>query len=62
VAGCDDIPFASYVEPVLATINVPKAEMGKLAAEMLCDILNNRPCEDHYLKTTFKAGASIGHA
>lgn len=60
VVGCDDIPFASYVEPELATISVPKAEMGRLAAEMLCDILAGRPCQDHLLETTYKPGASAG--
>ena len=61
VVGCDDIPFASYVEPALATIRVPRAEMGKLAAEMLCDILSDRPCEDCLLKASFQPGPSAVH-
>ncbi len=34
VVGCDNIQFSSYMEPQLAAIRVPKAEMGRLAAGM----------------------------
>ncbi len=61
VVGCDDISFASYMEPELATIVVPKARMGKLAIDMLCDILDGKSCDDQILKTSFKLGATIGH-
>lgn len=60
LVGCDDIPFASYVEPSLATISVPKAEMGRQATEMLSDILKGQPCEDRILETSFKNGGTIG--
>lgn len=60
VVGCDNIPFASYVEPELATIVVPKAEIGRKAVEMLHAVIQNKPCEDCFYKTVFKPGASIG--
>lgn len=49
VVGCDDIQFASYMEPALATIRIPKGEMGMLATDMLYDILNGNTCEDTVL-------------
>lgn len=61
VVGCDNIPFASYVEPELATIVVPKAEIGKKAVEMLHAVIEGRPCEDCFYKTVFKPGPSIGN-
>lgn len=40
VVGFDDIPFASYVCPTLTTVAQPKFEMGKLAMEMILDLLD----------------------
>ncbi len=37
--GYDDIPFAAYVDPPLTTIHQPKDEMGRLAMQMLLDLL-----------------------
>ncbi|MCB7319268.1 LacI family DNA-binding transcriptional regulator [Lacrimispora sp. 210928-DFI.3.58] len=59
VVGCDDIQFASYMEPALATIRIPKGEMGMLATDMLYDILNGNTCEDTVLTAAFQTGASI---
>lgn len=39
VVGFDDIPFASYVTPSLTTIAQPIPEMGKLAMEMVLDLI-----------------------
>lgn len=60
VVGCDNIQFASYMDPPLATIRVPKAEMGRIAADMLCDIINGTPCEDTVLISEFQPGGTIG--
>ncbi|MDO5407032.1 MAG: LacI family DNA-binding transcriptional regulator [Eubacteriales bacterium] len=62
IVGCDDIPFASYVDPQLATISVPKAEMGREAAKLLGQILDGKPGEDRILESTFKDGGTIGRA
>lgn len=45
IIGFDNMPYASYVDPPLTTVNVPKAYMGKLAAKRLFDIMND---EFHY--------------
>ncbi len=42
VAGFDDLPIASYVEPPLTTVRQPKADMGRRAAEMLLELLAGR--------------------
>ncbi|ONI46007.1 hypothetical protein AN640_03815 [Candidatus Epulonipiscium fishelsonii] len=41
IMGIDDIEIASYIEPSLTTISVPKDEMGKIAAKLLFDKINN---------------------
>jgi len=43
LVGFDDIPFAAYVDPPLTTIQQPKDEMGRLAVQMLLDLLNGKP-------------------
>lgn len=60
VVGCDNIAFASYMNPGLATISVPKAEMGKIAADMLAAVLNGKACEDRMLESAFLDGETIG--
>ncbi|ONI38872.1 hypothetical protein AN396_01510 [Candidatus Epulonipiscium fishelsonii] len=40
IMGIDDIEMASYIEPSLTTIRVPKEEMGKMAAKVLFDKIN----------------------
>src|SRR5579884_2527362 len=39
VAGFDDLPIASYLQPALTTVRQPKIEMGRQAAQMLLDLL-----------------------
>lgn len=43
VVGFDDLPIAPYLEPPLTTVRQPKAEMGRMAAGRLLDLLNT--CE-----------------
>lgn len=39
VAGFDDMPVSSYIEPGLTTINVPKQYMGQVAAGRLAQLI-----------------------
>lgn len=39
VIGFDNIPLASYIEPQLTTVNVPKQYMGETAAKRLIEII-----------------------
>jgi len=41
VIGFDDIPQASLVRPTLTTINQPLEKMGRVATQMLLDLLHN---------------------
>ena len=52
VVGFDDIRMASYVSPPLTTIHQPKVELGHLAAEVMLDLLHNRPAKNHVLQPT----------
>ncbi len=37
VIGSDDIEAAQFTKPMLTTVHIPKAEMGKFAVDLLCD-------------------------
>jgi LacI family transcriptional regulator len=41
VIGMDDIPMSSMISPGLTSIHLPNYEMGKLASQLLIDLLNN---------------------
>ena len=41
VLGFDDIPQAAHVHPALTTVRQPLEQMGRVAAQMLLDFLNN---------------------
>ena len=41
IIGFDDIEISSYIEPKLTTVHQNKFDMGKTAAELLIDIINN---------------------
>jgi len=58
VIGFDDIKMADYVTPALTTIHQPKASLGRLATEMLLDLLNGRPVRNRVLSPTLKLRAS----
>ncbi len=46
LVGFDDIEFASYVDPPLTTICQPKDEMGRLAMQMVIDLLHGKTITD----------------
>ena len=58
VVGFDDIKMASYVAPALTTVHQPKVEMGRLATQVMLDLLNNRPGKNHVLQPTLITRAS----
>ncbi|MFB3905182.1 MAG: LacI family DNA-binding transcriptional regulator [Acidobacteriota bacterium] len=39
IVGFDDLTIASYTEPPLTTVRQPKQEMGRMAVEILCKLL-----------------------
>ncbi len=43
VVGFDDLPAARWVSPPLTTVRQPLAEMGRVAAEMLGDLIEGVP-------------------
>ncbi len=45
VIGFDNMPHCSYADPPLTTINVPKFQMGKVAAKRLLELLNDPTSE-----------------
>ena len=60
VVGFDDITMASYVSPALTTVCQPKAELGRLATQVLLDLLHNRPVQNHVLQPELIYRASTG--
>lgn len=45
VIGFDNIEFSQMVNPTLTTIDLPKYEMGRVACNMLIDILIGKTIE-----------------
>jgi LacI family transcriptional regulator len=43
VVGFDDLPVARWVSPPLTTVRQPLAEMGRVAVQMLGELIENRP-------------------
>jgi LacI family transcriptional regulator len=41
IIGFDDIPQASLIHPAMTTINQPLEKMGRVAAQMLVDLLHH---------------------
>ncbi len=54
VTGFDGTPQSAVVEPALTTAQIPASEIGKLAADVLLDRIENpdRPCRTIYVNTT----------
>lgn len=61
VIGYDDIELSRYLYPTLSTINQPKAELGKLAVELLLQRIKNpkEPYQTLTLSPTLKLRKSI---
>jgi DNA-binding LacI/PurR family transcriptional regulator len=52
IIGFDDITFAQFTQPALTTVAVPRAEIGRLAAQSLKSLINERgPGADHEVNT-----------
>lgn len=47
VVGFDDIEMSRYVTPSLTTIHQPKVRLGRMAMQMLLDLLDEQPVQDH---------------
>ena len=58
IVGFDDIKMASYVAPPLTTIHQPKVELGRLATQVMLDLLHNRPGHNFILQPTLIIRAS----
>jgi LacI family transcriptional regulator, galactose operon repressor len=50
VMGFDDIPQAGYVRPALTTVRQPLEQMGRVATQMLLDILQDPEAEPRRLE------------
>ncbi len=62
LVGFDDIPLAAYVDPPLTTVRLPAYELGREAAELLMDIVEEKATEEKrkLLETTLIVRASCG--
>ncbi len=58
VVGFDDLELAQWVSPPLTTVRQPKEEMGRLAMEMLLDLLAERTVADRLLSPVLIRRAS----
>lgn len=58
VVGFDDIAMANYVTPALTTVRQPKIELGRLATQVMLDLLENRAGQDHILQPALITRAS----
>ena len=60
ITGFDDIEIASVTEPALTTVHVPHRKMGKLAAQMLVDMIHDRKPQSRELDTSVKLRDTLG--
>jgi len=60
VTGFDDIELAKHVFPALTTVHVPHRQMGRVAAESLIDLIENRVKKvSHQLDVSIEMRASL---
>lgn len=52
VAGFDDIEMASCIIPPLTTVRQPRLELGRLAMQVLLDLLHEQEGHNHVLTPT----------
>jgi LacI family transcriptional regulator/LacI family repressor for deo operon, udp, cdd, tsx, nupC, and nupG len=62
LVGFDDIELAQFVTPPLTSVHQPKLRLGQMAMEMLLDLLDDRPVQDHVLPTDLVVRGSTGAA
>lgn len=62
VIGCDNIDLAQYMDPPLATLDVPKEKMGYAAMDMLLKLMRKEPCDDMWISSSYIRRASVGAA
>lgn len=62
VIGFDDIATAQYVTPPLTTIRQPKIELGRVAMQMLLDLLDSRAVQNHVISPTLVSRASTAQS
>jgi DNA-binding LacI/PurR family transcriptional regulator len=58
IIGYDDIKFAAYLTPSLTTIHQPKAQLGRLATQVMLDLLSHQPGQNYLLEPTIIPRAS----
>ncbi|MFI0424075.1 LacI family DNA-binding transcriptional regulator [Spongiactinospora sp. 9N601] len=58
LVSCDDVPLTRFVDPPLAMITRDPPEMGRVAAELLLDLLGGGQGRDEVLPTDFRAAGS----
>lgn len=58
VIGFDNIKMASYVTPPLTTIHQPKIEMGRIATQVMLDLLHHLPVQNYVLPPSLILRAS----
>lgn len=46
VVGFDDIPMTEWVDPALTTVRQPRADMGRIAIDLLLSVLNGGEARD----------------
>jgi LacI family transcriptional regulator/LacI family repressor for deo operon, udp, cdd, tsx, nupC, and nupG len=49
VVGFDDIAMANFVTPALTTVRQPKLELGRLAARVMLELLEDQSSANHVL-------------
>ncbi len=60
VVGFDDIPFARFMEPPLATLSQPGFEKGEKAATLLVDMIAKREVSSVCMESAFVSRPSLG--
>jgi DNA-binding LacI/PurR family transcriptional regulator len=62
VVGYDDVDLARYVTPPLTTVHQPKLRLGRIAMQMLLDLLDDRPVANQLLPVELVVRESSGPA
>jgi LacI family transcriptional regulator/LacI family repressor for deo operon, udp, cdd, tsx, nupC, and nupG len=52
IIGFDDVEIAKYMAPPLTTMHQPKATLGRMAMQMLLDLLDQRPVQNYVIPPT----------